>query len=228
MISPTFPNYDETPVVSAVIADDSAVSSALLSYSVDDVWFNVSMSNVGNVFNATIPGEPYGTTVQYKIYANDTNGNSAVSSTYYYVVADSIPPQILSVIWTPTCPSPYTPSNVSRAYEPTSILVNISEPVNASGVSSVFFSYSVGDMTWGTLLIHNETNGLWTTLIPGYAADTHISFHLAASDASGNTATSEVYSFIVQQIPIGDVNGDGIVDVYDAILLALHFGEQYP
>lgn len=45
----------------------------------------------GDIYEATIPGQPAGTTIQFKIIAFDISGNIAVSSTYSYEIVSRIP-----------------------------------------------------------------------------------------------------------------------------------------
>jgi len=82
--TPITPNYDEDVIVSTIT--DTAVDNALLSYTYDMTWHNVSMNKFDDTFNGTIPSQAYGTLVQYRIYANDTSGNWTESNTYSYIV----------------------------------------------------------------------------------------------------------------------------------------------
>ena len=50
-----------------------------------------------NTFNASIPAQKYGTSVHYRILANDTSGFWVMSSTYSYSVSDPISPLITDI-----------------------------------------------------------------------------------------------------------------------------------
>jgi|GEM_PF-1952593 len=60
--------------------DDSGVKNATLSYNINDVsWTNATMiyNSTTGLYEATIPGQPAGTSVKYMIIAYDNAGNSA-------------------------------------------------------------------------------------------------------------------------------------------------------
>lgn len=86
---PQEPTDEDTVKVIANITDPSGVSYVILSYSTDQVtWYNVSMiyNETTGLYEATIPAMPANATVYYKIYANDTYGNWAWTTTYSYKV----------------------------------------------------------------------------------------------------------------------------------------------
>jgi len=224
--TPVAPNYDQDVVVSANITDNVAVDKALLSYTYDSTWHNVSMNQSDDIFNATIPSQPYGTSVEYKIFANDTNGNWANSSTYSYTVRDFVAPGIVEVQWIPTCPGHYIPSSIARTNEPILVSANITEPIKASGVKKVLFSYRVDSGEWlNSTMTYNATRSLWNFVIAGQPGNNIIEFYIKAYDNAGNMNTSTSYFFTVKKLPIGDMNGDGKTNLSDLIKVAIHFGE---
>ena len=228
--TPSIPNYDQSVVVSATIVDNVAVDQALLSYTSEMTWYNVSTSKFGDVFNATIPVQSWNTTVQYRIYANDTSGNWAESATYSYTIEDFVPPSIVTVNWKPTNPWPYVPSNVTRTNEPTLITANVTEPINASGTQGVMLCYEVdAGGWWNTTMTYNATTQLWIQTIPGQPNSTNtVEFFIQAYDNVGNMNTSSIYNYQINHLLLGDVNGDGKVDMRDIGTVARHFGEHYP
>ena len=86
--APNTPSYDEDVVVSADITDNVEVDQAFLSYTLNSSWYNVSMNRFDDAFSATIPAQPSGTLVQYRIKAKDTRGNWAESNTHSYIVGE--------------------------------------------------------------------------------------------------------------------------------------------
>jgi hypothetical protein len=218
--TPIKPNYDEGVVVSANITDAVAgVDKALLSYTCDMTWHNVSMNRFNDTFNATIPPQSYGTLVNYKTYANDTNGNWWESNTYSYIVGDFTTSEITTVEWKPTCPYLFMPSGIPRTNEPVLIIANVTEPVNASGVAKVLFSYRVDSGEWwNTTMVYNTTTSLWTTIIPGQLGGATVEFYIKAYDNAENTITSSMYAFNVKALSTGDLNGDGTVNYKDAAI----------
>lgn len=149
-IIPLEPDYTEKVTVTATITDvDYQVDQTLLSYTYNMGWHNISM-NVENstFFYGTIHSQPYGTLVQYKIYAHDTGGYTSESDIYSYTVGDFTPPQIGSIAWLAFNLYPTIRSNTTWSEEPILIIANITEPSNASGVSKVLFSYRANGGDW--------------------------------------------------------------------------------
>ena len=80
-----------------VVDVGSGVDEVILSYSVDggETWVNLTAAaKIGDVYEAVVPGQTAGTTVQLKVVAVDEAGNVAVSQTYSYeVVSEEQPPE---------------------------------------------------------------------------------------------------------------------------------------
>jgi len=90
IISPEEPLEGEEVTIKVKVSDVSGVVKVILSYSVDKgvTWTNVTMILVPDgYYIATIPGQPVGTTVLYKIYARDAVGNWAVGGEGSFTVS---------------------------------------------------------------------------------------------------------------------------------------------
>ena len=85
---PTNPTSNDDVTVYAKISDLSGIAKAILSYQVNDgSWTNITMtSNGNNNYTGVIPKQAGGITVHFKVYAEDNQGNWAVSSTFTYTV----------------------------------------------------------------------------------------------------------------------------------------------
>ncbi len=96
---PSSPEYDEEVTVFVHVFDQSRISECLLSYFNGTEWNNVSMiyNEETNAMVGSIPKQPYGVTVEFKVIVKDTMNNIAVSATYSYTVKDTTPP-ILRII----------------------------------------------------------------------------------------------------------------------------------
>jgi hypothetical protein len=110
-INPTSPTSSDTVVVSATITDESTITDAILSYSINDgsTWTNTTMTfNSGtSKYEASIPSQTSGTDVMYKIYAGDFYDNWAITDTSSYSVYD--PPPTSSTTAETTSPTTGTP-----------------------------------------------------------------------------------------------------------------------
>jgi len=180
---PVAPNVGEDVAVSAIITDADNVDQALLAYALDTTWNNVSMNWFGEVFNATIPSQPFGVLVQYRIYASDVNGNWIVSSIHSYTVSDFTPPEIVAVSWTPAQPS---------ANDTVRIDANITNGISGGGISRVLFSFtdSFGQL-WTAEMKYDYVSGLWTVIVPRQPGGTVVQFHVVACDNVGNQTSKE-------------------------------------
>jgi len=86
--NPQQPQPSDTVTVSANVTDlDSGVKTVTLRYSKDggDTWLSVPMSvSTGTIYAGSIPAQPDGTAVQYKIKAEDNAGFSGESTVASY------------------------------------------------------------------------------------------------------------------------------------------------
>ena len=86
--TPASPTPDDPVSVVATITDaESGVESVMLKYSTDsgNTWTDLSMTS-GSTYTGTIPKKTDGTTVQFKVSAEDKAGNSIESSVMSYTV----------------------------------------------------------------------------------------------------------------------------------------------
>jgi subtilisin family serine protease len=83
---PLTPNATESVTIIVNVTDVSGVAAVVLSYYNGTSWINVTMSWDGSNYVGVIPAFPLGTEIEYKMYANDTLGNWAVTPTFSYTV----------------------------------------------------------------------------------------------------------------------------------------------
>lgn len=181
--TPSSPQYNETVTVSANVSEPetgSGVSQVILSYSDGSEWRNVTMTE-------QISALPWNTVVEYKVYACDRAGNWVVSDVRNYTVADSYAPIIEDLDWSPKEP---------KTNKPVDVTASVSEPTNASGISTVILSYHDGS-AW-TNVTMTLSKGVYTAQIPGLKNATHVQFKIYARDNAGNWATSSVQEYTVK------------------------------
>lgn len=93
--SPQTPTPDDAVSVSVKATDPcSGVSSVILIYSTNggESWTETTMTSGNDAYTATIPKQEDGTTVQFKISAEDNAGNSIESEVLSYTVRAPAPP----------------------------------------------------------------------------------------------------------------------------------------
>jgi hypothetical protein len=185
--SPEYPEYKESATVKVNVTDSqTGVDVVILSYYNSSQWTNITMAP-GNLYTAIIPALPYGTTVQYKLYAFDNVGNSRVTDTYSYMVTDNTSPEIGVPIRSPEKPSPT---------QEVTINVSVTEPVYASGVKNVTLWFKIGGGEWQFKEM-SLTNGIWKATILGQSGGTIVEFYIRSYDYAGNPATTQISSYTV-------------------------------
>ena len=93
--TPSEPNANEEVVIRAKVSDASGLEEVVLKYSTDggQTWHDISMTNTGGGnYEATIPGQPAGTEVRFRIYARDIAGNEVESDEHSYTVKEAPAP----------------------------------------------------------------------------------------------------------------------------------------
>ena len=190
--APTLPNYDESVTVSANVVeppDASKVGFVILSYWDGSAWTNITMTLVGILYSVAVPMLPYGTEVQYRVYASDNAWNWAVSDLHLYQVNDDIPPSVGTPTWDPVEPSAEEEVNVS---------VLVSEPSGASGVKNVtLWHNATGE--WQSVGCEQLANGNWTATIPGASGGVTVAFYVESYDNAGNRAATTTYDYEVKE-----------------------------
>jgi parallel beta-helix repeat protein len=107
--TPNEPTSDTHVNITASVSDLSPITQVILSYSIaGGSWTNFTMWLEGSIWWYYVPELSNGTTVQYKVYAEDSAGNWAVSPTYPYTVYDP-PPDTTPTTSTPTTPTTAAP-----------------------------------------------------------------------------------------------------------------------
>jgi len=188
------PAYNKTVTVLANVVDlESGIKDVTLSYSVGAIQQDIAMTLDMGLYKATIPIFEYNEAVEYRVVASDNVGNSAVSSTYSYTVADPYPPLMSIPNWSPQEPT---------ANEDIRVNVTITEPDGASGVEQVILHYSNETATVFIPMTDNQ-DGNWTAVINNQTGP-KVSFLVEAMDHAGNAVESQVQEInvIAQASPL--------------------------
>ena len=196
---PTTVRYTNTVDVTANVTDGGLISSVKLFYTTNG-WTssdNITMVHTtGDLYEATIPAQSYGTTVQYYVNATDSADNWTVEdnggSYYSYTVIDDIDPVISDV--------GHTPDPVEYDDSPITVSCNVTDP--GSGVVTVTLYYSTDGWASSTPVVMTGT-GIYTANIPGpYATGTVVLYNISAIDGATNLVLDDngglSYSFTVE------------------------------
>lgn len=185
---PWFPMIGQEAIVTANVTDSSDIGTAILEYFVNGVNpINMTMTAVGgNQYEASIPGQPNETLVEYRIYAADVAGNWGVTGLDSYTVTDDDlnGPDILDVYFWPEEPT-----------KDQSVLVNATIE-DYSGVAEALILWFLENSTWGEVPL--AQNGFfWTGSIPAMPAGTVVSFGVHARDTLDNWNVAGNYTYVV-------------------------------
>jgi hypothetical protein len=183
--------YDQNVLITANVTDlQTGMGDVILGYFISSEWVNVTMVSEGGLYFAEIPGLPYGSFVQYRLFASDNIGNWRVTDIFSYNVIDKIPPSVGNPEWGPTNPS---------AGEQVFVRVSVTEPKNASGVRNVTLNYYL-DRTIATLksveMTQEDDEFFWAD-IPGQSGGREVTFFVTAYDNAGNVRKTRYISYSV-------------------------------
>ncbi|MHA1928838.1 MAG: hypothetical protein ACTSV2_09730 [Candidatus Thorarchaeota archaeon] len=92
--TPAQPTELDDSIITATVTDTSEISIVMLQYTVDNwiTWTNVTMTPSGGQWAGPIPQQEIGVEVKYRVFARDSAGNWATSTSGSYVVMNSNPP----------------------------------------------------------------------------------------------------------------------------------------
>ncbi len=138
------------------------MGDAHLEVQYDSSGQNISMTISGNTLKGTIPAQKYGTKVTYNVTVHPESAEVPVKSANYplpgpYFVGDQLAPNIGTPIISP--PAPSIGQNIS-------ISVNVTEPQNASGVNTVYFTYIFLGTPWTANMTATGNNTYSGNLFP--------------------------------------------------------------
>jgi len=90
--SPETPISTDDVTIIASVYDQHGVIAAILEYSINQgvSWQNITMIQSSSIWTEDIPAQPTDTEIRFRVYAQDSRKNWAVSSTDTYVVSEIV------------------------------------------------------------------------------------------------------------------------------------------
>ncbi len=157
----------------------------------------------------------YSTIVENRLHLADNIANSE-SYTLYYEPKPAAAPQVKSIELVKV---------EGQDTKATSAVVTFAEAVNTESLDAEDFVITSGDRTYEvTVTQKSATTCLvsWTgnTLIPGEYTLTAFTSGIENAEGTTGTSNKSVTWNSVGNLPMGDVNGDGVVNIYDYIGVA--------
>ncbi|HEC76453.1 MAG TPA: hypothetical protein ENI33_04250 [Thermoplasmatales archaeon] len=187
--NPTSQVPNEYVNITCTVTDDVAVNSVMVNITypegftvnhtmeridgTNDYYFNTTYSSVG--------------TYSYFIWANDTGGNSNISSTYTFNIKDAVKPEIKNIVDFPD------PQQIDE-------WVNISCVVTDNvGVAEVKINISYPNGLKINVTMSNVNNKYYYN--ESYHVAGFYTYFIWAIDSSGNINKSSTYTFAIENIP---------------------------
>ena len=169
--------------VTAAVYDTSMVDTVWLFARMNNgSWISYWMNEAGFLYSAFIPGQDFGTFVEYRVQANDTVGNWGVSQVEAYTVIDGIGP-IISL-------------QTELSTQGQNVVVPIEVGVtDLGGVNQVLLCYSLDSGFTFTNISMGNVSGIWSASIPMGIVGESVYFSIYAEDQSGNWKNSQLYSY---------------------------------
>jgi hypothetical protein len=220
-------NDSEAVVVSANVTDNSGtgIANVTIVYSPDGWTINstaaMALNSSTGLFDGTIPGFLSGTIVYYVIQAYDNNGGFTESTRTTYTVVSKAGAQALVRV------TEITPSS-TWVYQGQVVSVNVTVSNNGDSAEKVwatlFYNLTseriIGAYTSAVILDMGQSYTFpftWDTT--GIPYHTYTLTAVAWISGGSNTLSGNITVRL-----IGDVNGDGKVDLRDLALVARAFG----
>ena len=142
-IAPLNPPPDLVVNVTAIISDNYGLVNVSLYYRINGSSFNQVTAKIiegdyfFGTFQAQIPAQPYGTSVEYYVEAEDSIGYVRQSqSSIYDIILDTTEPQIISFLMTKPVKSPVLPN------EDVTIKAVISDESSGIKNASLFYAFT--------------------------------------------------------------------------------------
>jgi hypothetical protein len=185
---------------------------------VDYKW-DFGDGNVTHTASSTIT-HAYGAAGNYAISLIVQDADGDISAPFWRTVT------ILGieVALVPTNPPPYVISTEPRINEPVLIKMNV---VGGSAEAVLLRFRRQGGAWFNVSMSFNATESLWVQTIPGQVDSCTMEFFIEAI-VSGIHVTSSIQTYNVKALGVGDINGDGIIDISDAAIIGANWQKIGP
>ncbi len=192
--------------VTLIVDSPANLSSVKLFYDTDGQvpYESVNMTNIGgNIYQATIPGQPEGTDVNYFAYIVSDNGYNVITDTKsFYIGADTTPPVI-------TEQNILTRNSVNvYGIAPFQLTVELTDNFGID-TTTAFLNYFVNNETPASVALNHESGNLYSGTFSFDDAlnwGDQVSYYFSVSDRSSliNTTVSDTISYTVDTTQVID------------------------
>ncbi|MHA2245493.1 MAG: right-handed parallel beta-helix repeat-containing protein [Candidatus Hodarchaeales archaeon] len=188
-VLPEFNTSVETSITVTESIDAAGLDTVWINYTVDD-WATFVVENISSTQSFTFTASilQFNQIYKWKIMYNDTENNIGSTDQFSFTVIDSYAPDVI-VEASQTTSTPEYNDTVEAS-------IQVTEPIDASGVDTVWINVSSDD--WFTFTVINITSTqkfIFTDIILKF--NQTYRWIISYNDTTGNTAFSEEFFFTV-------------------------------
>ena len=204
--------------ITAVVTDNIAIGSVYLNITYPDSSiqnFSITGNKSGNTYYCNKTYSTMGT-YTYFIWADDSSGNSVISTTDTFSVGESTSPQISNITNTTS-----DPLDTNSSFGWVNITCDVTDNI---AVDEVFLNITNPDGSYNNVSMNaGASNSYYYNSSVAFSTYGNYSYFIWANDTSGNADISSSYDFSMP--PNWDVDMNGECKVFDLTLLSNHYNE---
>jgi len=210
------PSYQEISGfvnISATVTDNVAVDSVFVGITYpDDSFENLSITanKIGNSYYCNQSYDLSGS-YSYKIWANDTVGNSFLSAASTFEIGDMTSPVISNILFASSSPLDTDPS-----FGWVFISCDVTDNIE---VDDVFINITNPDGSWNNIsLTKGSGSSYYINSSTAFSEVGNYSYFIWADDSENNTDVSSSFDFSMP--PNWDIDNNGVINIVDLLLVS--------
>jgi len=204
--------------ITAVVTDNIAIGSVYLNITYPDSSiqnFSITGNKSGNTYYCNKTYSMMGT-YTYFVWADDSSGNSVISTTDTFSVGESTLPQISNIANTTS-----DPLDTNSSFGWVNITCDVTDNI---GVDEVFLNITNPDGSYNNVSMSaTGASSYYSNSSTAFSTHGNYSYFIWANDTSGNADISSSYDFSMP--PNWDVDMNGECKVFDLTLISNHYNE---
>ncbi len=204
--------------ITAVVTDNIAIGNVYLNITYPDSSiqnFSITGNKSGNTYYCNKTYSMMGT-YTYFVWADDSSGNSIVSTTDTFSVGESTSPQISNITNTTS-----DPLDTNSSFGWVNITCDVTDNI---AVDEVFLNITNPDGSYNNVSMSaTGVSSYYSNSSTAFSVHGNYSYFIWANDTSGNADISSSYDFSMP--PNWDVDMNGECKVFDLTLISNHYNE---
>jgi hypothetical protein len=191
-------NYDDNINIVANVSEGSHPVDVFLRFGVDDItrpeYLRMTLDGNGN-YTISLGTFTFGSEILYNVYVNDSAGILIESRAQSFLIYDFTSPSLTGMTVSPQ------PAGIEV---PVLLTIEASEYVNASGVTAVYFNYTIDSWVTHVTVAMSEAGSYYSGNIPGQSYGITVGYVFYAIDAARNIENTSIfyYSIVDDKPPV--------------------------